>query len=94
MGENFCDNGFFKVEFGQTNIEKVFIAETYLNDNSEWKQINIYINEVSKDCKIKFSANEGMNDSFEMYYNQSEKDFYFQCGRNCWFKRKRMDLQF
>ena len=21
-----------------------------------------------------------MNGSFEMYYNQSEKDFYFQCG--------------
>ena len=53
--ENFCDKGFFKVEFGQANIEKVFIAEAYLNDNSEGKEINIYINEVSKDCKIKFT---------------------------------------
>ena len=48
-----------------------------MDDNSEGKQINIYINELSKDCKIKFTANEEMNGSFEMYYNQSENEFYF-----------------
>ena len=51
-----------------------------MNDNSEGKEINIYINEVSKDCKIKFTASEEMNGSFEMYYNQNNNEFYFQCG--------------
>ena len=79
-GENFCDNGFFKIEFGQANIEQVSFAEAYVDDNSEGKQINININEVSGDCKIRFSTTEEMNGSFEMYYNQNNNDFYFQCG--------------
>ena len=64
------------VGYGVENNIYYWIAQNYaednLDDNSERKQINIYINEVSKDCKIKFSANEEMNSSFEMYYNQSE----------------------
>ena len=79
--ENFCDKGFFKVEFGQANIEKVFIAEAYLNDNSEGKEINIYINEVSKDCKIKFT--EWRNEWFFWNVLQSKWKRILFPMRNC-----------
>ena len=49
------------VGYGVENNRYYWIAQNYaednLDDNSERKQINIYINEVSKDCKIKFTAN-------------------------------------
>ena len=51
-----------------------------MEDNSEGKQINININEVGGDCKIRFSTNDDMNGSFEMYYKQNNEKFYFQCG--------------
>ena len=79
-GSNFCDGGFFKVEFGQVNIEQVSFAEAYVDDNSAGKQININVNEVGKDCKVKFSTTDDMNGVFEMYYYQDSKYFYFQCG--------------
>jgi cathepsin B len=78
-GEDFCDGGFFKVEFGQINIEVVSFAEAFVDDNSEGKQIAINVNEVTGECKLKFSASEDMNGSFEVYY-ENENDFYFQCG--------------
>ena len=78
-GEGFCDGGFFKVEFGQINIEVVSFAEAYVEDNSQGKQITININEVTEECKLKFTSSEPMNGAFEVYYENLE-DFYYQCG--------------
>ena len=79
-GKNFCDGGFFRVEFGQINIERVSFTEAFVDDNSEGKKINIHIDEITNDCKIKFSTNVDMNGSFEMYYVHDKDEFYFQCG--------------
>ena len=78
-GKDFCDGGFFKVEFGQINIEVVSFAEAYVDENYEGKQIAINVNEVTGDCKLKFSASEEMTGSFEVYY-ENENDIYYQCG--------------
>ena len=78
-GESFCDGGFFKIEFGQINVEVVSFAEAYVDDNSEAKQITITVNEVTPECKLLFSSSEDMNGSFETFYENSE-DFYYQCG--------------
>ena len=51
-----------------------------MEDNSEGKQININIDEVGGDCKIRFSTSDDMNGSFEMYYKQNNEKFYFQCS--------------
>ena len=78
-GEGFCANGFAKIEFGQIQIEIVSFGEPYIDDNSEGKDININIEKVNSDCKLKFSASSDMNGSFEVYY-KSDSNFYYQCG--------------
>jgi hypothetical protein len=52
-----------------------------LNDNSEGKEINIYINEVSKDCKIKFT--EWRNEWFFWNVLQSKWKRILFPMRNC-----------
>ena len=78
-GEDFCDGGFVKIEFGQIFIEKVAFSEAYIDDGSEGKEIGITFNEVTPECKLKFKADTDMNGSFEMLFG-NKGNFYYQCG--------------
>ena len=71
-GENFCDKGFIKIEFGQIGIEKVSFAEPYLpNKESIPTEIDLTFDSVSEYCKLNIKADIfNLNNSFEVNFEK------------------------
>ena len=79
-GENFCDNGFAKVEFGQINIENVVITEPFIEDNAESTSIDVKFNEIDGNCFWKFTSSSDIENPFELTFKKNNEEFYYQCG--------------
>ena len=83
-GEEFCDNGFAKIQFGQIGIEKIGFSEPYIESNSTEKEIDVKF-QFNENCKLKFNVEENNteDDYFEMTFmgvDSPYDDFYYQCG--------------
>ena len=80
-GEEFGNNGFAKIEFAQIHIEMVGFSNPYIKyNNTESKEISINFNEIDEYCRLKFTASSEIDSSFEMYFKNKDKEFYYQCG--------------
>ena len=86
-GENFCDGGFAKIEFGQIEIENVAFSEPYIEtDSSNDKDISAKLI-LQDDCRIKYSTkSNGYDESFELNFDNKDKkansNFYYQCSKD------------
>ena len=85
-GEDFCDGGLVKIEFGQVGVERASFIEPYISgNNTSTEEINVNLN-IDETCKINFNINNNIDNniknSFEIIAkNNDEKDsFYYQCG--------------
>ena len=87
-GEDFCDGGLVKIEFGQVGVERATFIEPYISENNtSTEEININLN-IDKTCKISFNSSNNIDldnnikNSFELFAknNDEEDSFYFQCG--------------
>jgi len=83
-GENFCDNGFAKIEFGQINIENIAFSEPYIEtaEDPEEKDISVTLN-LRDDCRYEYiGANPSDYDEpFELYLKGDNGTFYYQCNK-------------
>ena len=84
-GEDFCDNGFAKIEFGEINIENVAFSEPYIEseEDSEIKEISVKLS-IRDDCRFEYiGVNEDdYNESFELYFKSNNNIFYYQCNKD------------
>ena len=85
-GENTCDNGFVKVEFGQIGVEKIAFSEPYIPEE-DITPVNFTVSlesfEPSCDIKIYSSSSyEKWKNSLDLLFKLEggEKDFNFQCS--------------
>ena len=82
-GEEFCDKGLLKIEFGQVGVERATFLEPYITgNNTDIEEININF-EIDKTCQLNFKSNSDIKNSFEISAknNDNEDIFYFQCGK-------------
>ena len=82
-GEEFCDNGFAKIEFGQINIENVGFSEPYIEeeDITPNKEISVTLT-LNEDCKYTYiTYDENYEDSFELNFKGKNYNFYYQCNK-------------
>ena len=82
-GDDFCDNGFAKVEFAEINIENVAFSEPYIPNNSTEKEFSTQMT-LNGDCKITYNTGTDDNEeSFEMNFKglDSDSNFYYQCNK-------------
>ena len=82
-GEDFCDNGFAKVEFAEIQIENVAFSEPYIPNNSIEKEFSTILN-FNKDCHFTYNTEVDDNgESFEMNFKSidSDSNFYYQCNK-------------
>ena len=83
-GDDFCDNGFAKIEFGQINIENIAFSEPYIEEEEdpEEKEISLKLN-LRDDCRFEYIVENGddYEDSFEMYFKGDNGTFYYQCNK-------------
>lgn len=87
-GEDWGENGFAKIEFGQVGVEKVCFSEpNILEESLKTKDISVnLLNTVeNSECFINFSAdssNEDIHNNFELVFkNKKNNDkIYYYCG--------------
>ena len=79
--EDFCDNGFAKIEFGEINVENIAFSEPYIEEEEdlEEKDISVKLN-LRDDCRFEYIVENGddYEDSFEMYFKGDNGTFYYQ----------------
>ena len=84
-GENFCNGGLIKIEFGQIGIERVTFLEPYiLSENRTTIEVPVNLN-INGECKVKFSTSSSedtLKNSFEIRPKSSDSSdkLYYQCG--------------
>ena len=82
-GEQFCDGGFVKIEFGQVDVERVAFSEAYIeNEDVGGKQISLTLN-LDEECFIKYtSENDDYDNSFVINFKgEDDSNFYYQCNK-------------
>ena len=86
-GENACDKGFVKIEFGQINVETVAFAEPYIPNEQEIpEEIPVSLNNIDEFCDINvFStlSKDKWKNTLNIRFKHSniEKNFDYQCGK-------------
>ena len=87
-GEEFCDNGFAKVEFAEIGIENVAFSEPYIEDEKNppsGKEISTKMT-LQGDCKFSYTTDSNdYEDSFELNFENSDNDYsyyYYQCNKD------------
>ena len=88
-GEEYCNKGFVKVEFGQIGIEQVSFAEAYLpKESAKPKDIKISYHHIESNCELFFSdetPTENWNNPFEINFVNTDKTkddtFKYICGK-------------
>ena len=87
-GEDTCDKGFVKVEFGQINVENIAFAEPYLpNEGITPIEIPVTLAYLDSLCNIKVSTSSSFTDwknTLDLNFQHSKgiKNFNYQCGTN------------
>lgn len=89
-GKKFCNNGFFKIEFGQIGIEHISFAYPYLENQSIDAKVNVKFNSlnVNSKCELKVSENsssdkENWDNTLEIVFQNDKADtMNYQCGVN------------
>ena len=87
-GENACDKGFVKVEFGQITVERVSFATPYLpNEGVTPVDINMSFYSINTLCDITINTNSSIADwkntlDINFQHSKGIKDFNYQCGLN------------
>ena len=84
-GDQYCDNGLIKIEFGQIGIERVaFLDPDIEKSTTEITNIPLTFN-IDKECNLEFTADsyDNFNDGFEITAQNKDAgdSLYFQCGR-------------
>ena len=92
-GEDACDNGFIKIEFGQINVEKIAFSEPYIhNEESTTEEIPIFFESIDEMCYPKVFSNIDYNkwkNTLDITFEHTKgiKDFHFQCSSNDIFNK-------
>ncbi len=87
-GENSCDNGFIKVEFGQITVESVAFAQPYIpNEEATPTELPISFTSIDSLCNLNVLtsfSHENWKNTLEVNFEHSKgiKDINFQCGPN------------
>ena len=86
-GENACDKGFVKIEFGQINVETVAFAEPYIPNKQETpEEIPVSLKKMDEFCDIDVSSTlskDKWKNTLDIRFKNSniEKNFDYQCGK-------------
>ena len=87
-GNEFCDDGFIKVGFGQVGIEKVAFAEPYFHKENVTEKKYISINFVKQNamCQIEVKTNSNTSDwvnTLEIRFRNEERlnDYTYHCNK-------------
>ena len=87
-GEEVCDHGFIKVEFGQVGVESVAFSAPYLPGDPETPtDINVSFKSINEVCDIEVATNSSLTkweNTLEITFQNTKgiKDFNYQCGVN------------
>ena len=87
-GEDTCDKGFVKVEFGQINVERIAFAEPYLpKEGTTPIEIPVSFTNFDGLCNLKVSTSSSSADwkntvDVNFQHSKGIKNFNFQCGTN------------
>ena len=87
-GEDVCDHGFVKVEFGQIGVESVAFSEPYSKSEGVIPvEIPVKIDSMDGECTIKVSTTSDYNkweNTLDLTFKNDNKgnNFNFQCGTN------------
>ena len=85
-GEEVCDQGFVKVEFGQVGVENVAFSEPYIhNEGVIPVEIPVSFSSIDEECFLKVattSSYDKWENSLDLNFKHSEvsRDFNFQCS--------------
>ena len=84
LGEDFCDKGFAKIEFGEVNIENVAFSEPYIEaeEDQEIKNISVKLS-LREDCRFEYTAEneDDYDESFELYFKGPNETVNYQCNK-------------
>jgi C1A family cysteine protease len=92
-GEDSCDHGFIKVEFGQITVENIVFSEPYIhNEESTTEEIPIFFESFDELCFPKVFTNLDYNkwkNTLDITFEHTKgiKDIHFQCGSNDIFNK-------
>ena len=88
-GEDTCDKGFVKVEFGQIGVENIAFSEPYISEESITPiNLTVSFDSIDLSCNMKVhttSSNEKWQNSLDLLFKleNGTKDFNFQM--QCYF---------
>jgi C1A family cysteine protease len=87
-GEEVCDHGFVRVEFGQIGVESVAFSEPYSKSEGVIPiEIPVKYDSIDQQCYLKVSTTSDYNkweNTLDISFKNDEKgnNFNFQCGTN------------
>ena len=90
-GEEACDKGFVKVEFGQIGVEKVAFSEPYIPDEEATPQeIPVKFDYIDESCYLNVFSNLSYDNwintlDINFKNEKTSKDFNFQCSSTSFF---------
>ena len=85
-GENSCDKGFVKIEFGQIGVESVAFSDPYMpEEGKEPIEIPVSFNSIDNECYLKVTTSSDYNNwknSLDVKFENENKskEFNFQCS--------------
>ena len=94
-GENACDKGFVKIEFGQIGVESIAFAEPYIKDDTVIpKDIPIKFESLDGQCNMKVSSTVDtkywMNTlDIGFKHTETNRPFNYQCSHISLFEKEK-----
>ena len=85
-GEEACDNGFVKVEFGQIGVEQISFVEPYVaQEGVVPKNIPVTFNSINEECFLEVDTSTSLFDwknslDVEFVNVDTKRNFNFQCS--------------
>ena len=99
-GENYCNHGLCKIEFGQIGIEHVSFASPNIDKNVTVPvEVNVTLEslDIDKTCELKVSGNtDTWKDTLKITFQhqESNSEIIFQCGVNEIVGNKKVNCYF
>ena len=84
-GENDCDKGLFKVEFGQINVESASFSEPYIEDKTKITTKIDVNGGVDESCNLILSTSSDLNNwisplNIKFKHNKNDSIYNALCG--------------